>query len=258
MHLKCEQLKNVYVNMHMQMLSFADNSSGDATRLIELYSVSSELDDLSVFMPGSFMQRSLLSNVHKFEVTCKGGEFTSSHSYSITIPENAVKQGESVTIKTGIMTYGPCGPFACPEDATIVSPIVWFMSEPEVHFRKPVVLKIQHCSTSCNNIGVLKGRHVSPQAQESFQMEKIDINLVQDTEEDDYVCLSIDHFCVYCLSIYTQEYVEKMQFCIVPIEGYKAQENEVIFCITYYLDTCISVSVHFLSLHKCVNHYLYL
>lgn len=205
--------------------------------------MSSELDALSVFMPGSFLQRNLLSNVHEFKVTCKGGEFTSSHSYSLIIPENAIEDGESVTIKTGVMAYGPCGPFACPKDATIVSPIVWFMSEPEVHFCKPVVLKMQHCSTNCDNIGVLKGYHVSPQASESFQMEKIDVHLVKDSEKDDYVCISIDHFCVYCLSIFTQEYVEKTQLCVIPIEGHKAQEKEVIFCITYCLDTCISVSV---------------
>lgn len=223
------------------MFSPAVDFSKDAPKDIKLSSVSSELDALSVFMPGSFLQRNLLSNPYTFVVTSKGGQFTSSHSYSIIIPENAIKDGESVMIQTGVMAYGPCGPFACPEGATIISPIIWFMSDPEVQFCKPVHLKMQHCSTNCNNIGVLKGYHDSPHT-DSFQMNKIDVDWEKDSEDDDYVCLSIDHFCVYCLSIYTQEYVEKAQLCIIPIEGYKAQEKEVIFCVTYCLDTCTQVS----------------
>ena len=192
-----------------------------------------------MFMPGSFSQRALLSNLCEFEVTCKGGKFTSPHSYSLTIPKGAIKDGESVKIKTGIMAYGPYGPFKCPENVTIVSPIVWFESEPEVYFSNPAVLKIQHCSSDRQHIGVLKGHHDA--ASELFQIDKVDVK--KDTDSEDYVALLIDHFCVYCLGIYTPEQVEKARLCIIPIEGCKDQEKEMIFCITYCLDTCKQVSI---------------
>jgi hypothetical protein len=211
------------------------DSSGSVPISIEISSsVFSELDAFSVFMPGSFTQRTILSNISEFEVTCEGHQFTSPHSYSLAIPKGAIKRGETVKIKTGVMAYGPCGRFVCPKGLTVISPIIWFMSEPEVHFQKPVVLRMQHCSSDYSSIGVLKGRH--DDTSELFQISKIDVE--RDTTEEGYVSLSIDHFCIYCLGVYSEEHVENTRLCIIPIERWGRQEKEVIFCVTYCLDTC--------------------
>ena len=190
-----------------------------------------------MFMPGSFAQRNILLNIHEFEVTCEGYHFSSPHSYSLAIPKGAIKEGDSVKIKTGVTAYGPHGPFMCPKGVTIVSPVIWFMSIPEVHFQKPAVLKIQHCSSDHSCIGVFKGLHDN--TSDHYQITKIDV--VKDTAKEGHVSFSINHFCIYCLGVFSEEHMAKTQLCIIPIEGRRGQGKEVIFCVTYFLDTCKKV-----------------
>ena len=217
---------------------FVGDSSASEPISTELTSsVFSELDAFSVFMPGSFAQRNILSNICEFEVTHKGYQFTSPHSYSLAIPKGAIKHGESVKIKTGVIAYGPHGPFMCPKGLTVVSPVIWFMSEPEVHFHKPAVLKIQHCSSDCSCIGVFKGHHNNT----SNLYQITEVNVVKDTAEAGYVSFSIDHFCIYCLGAFSEEHMEQTQLCIIPIEEVRGQGKEIIFCVTYCLDTCKKV-----------------
>ena len=190
-------------------------------------------EGLFAYMPGTFSQVPLISDVEEFYVDSRGVTINFP-SYSLSIPEGAIEEEKSVKIQTGIMSYGLVGAL---KDSTIVSPVVWFASEPKIQFLKPATLKLQHCSLDLTSQGFLKGHYESD--SKSYRFEKCSATQV----DENSATLDIDHFCVYCVGIYTKQHTDNARLSIIPVESaYVGGVKKVAFCVAYHLDTCLRVN----------------
>ena len=60
-------------------------------------------------------------------------------------------------------------------------------------------------------------------------------------QQVNYATFQTKHFCVFCL-VADIEITSETRVCVVPVHGpYIEQRKEVIFCVCYYLGTCIKV-----------------
>jgi WD40 repeat protein len=57
-----------------------------------------EISKFSVYMPGSFSRRSIIMDAFSFKADSRGGLFVNQPSYSLEIPQGAVRDGESIEI----------------------------------------------------------------------------------------------------------------------------------------------------------------
>ena len=200
-----------------------------------------EITMFSVYLPGSFSRHSLITNKFSFKADSRGGKFTNRPSYSLTIPKGAIKEGETVNIQTGLITCVGNDRFQFPDNCRVVSSVVWFCADNEEQFRESLTIELQHCSQDSSNIRVLKAKCSTTANVYKFEPLDCDGN----SQGTEYVTFKTNHFCLYCIGVYTTDVENPTRICVVPIERpYISKEKEVIFCVCYDLDTCKRVSLN--------------
>ena len=201
----------------------------------DLRKQSCEIARLSMYFHGSYSQHSLITGKFIFEADSCGGIFTNRPSYSLVIPKGAIEEGESLNIQTALINWVGKDCFQFPSNYHVVSPVVWFSADHDVQFKLPLEIMLQHCAQDSREITILKAKCSG--SSNIFKFEPLGKGNPLGTE---YVTYGIDHFCIYCAGVIENH---QRRICVIPIEKpYIQNEKEVIFCVCYNLDTCISVS----------------
>ena len=216
-------------------------------RVRDLRKQSCEISKLLSYFPGSFSQHSLINDKFIFQADSYGGIFTNRPSYSLVIPKGAIEKGETLTIQTALINWVGKDCFQFPENYHVVSPVVWFSADRDVKFKLPLEITLQHCAQDSREITILKAKCSG--CSNTFKFEPLGKGNPLGTE---YITYSIDHFCIYCAGVVNENHQRRI--CVIPIEKPCIQnEKEVIFCVCYNLDTCISVSTLCMSYGISVN-----
>ncbi|CAI8007770.1 hypothetical protein GBAR_LOCUS5367 [Geodia barretti] len=196
-----------------------------------------EISKFSIYMPASFSRYSILSGAFSFVADSRGGLFVNRPSYSLKIPGGAIRVGKSVSIQTGIITCVGSDRFKVPDNYHVVSPVVWFCGDGEEEFQKPLTIELQHCAQYGRRLTVLKAK--CSDSSDVFVFEPQG----EGAQQVNYATFQTKHFCVFCL-VADIEITSETRVCVVPVHGpYIEQRKEVIFCVCYYLGTCIK-SIH--------------
>ena len=218
------------------------SSSGRFERKLEC-NIMEEILTKQVFHDDSFYRESLLCDYYEFTADFNGGKFENYPSYSLEIPRGAIPEGEEIVIRTGIVKYGPCGLFKCPENIDdIVSPIVWFCtSNPRFKFLKPAILEMEHCCNTPHSLVLLKADH--GHIKNDVIRFQVQAPSSKNTSNKCYYSMEITHFCLYCYGIHSSDDGKKQGFCLTPVErvGYVDKTHEVAFCLSYNLGYCRKV-----------------
>ena len=194
-----------------------------------------EISKFSIYMPASFSRYSILSGAFSFVADSRGGLFVNQPSYSLKIPGGAIRVGKSVSIQTGIITCVGSDRFKVPDNYHVVSPVVWFCGDGEEEFQKPLTIELQHCAQYGRHLTVLKAK--CSDSSDVFVFEPQG----EGAQQVNYATFQTKHFCVFCL-VADIEISSETRVCVVPVHGpYIEQRKEVIFCVCYYLGTCIKV-----------------
>lgn len=197
-----------------------------------------EISTFSVYLPSSFSRHPIIDGMFSFQVDSRGGIFTNRPSYLLEIPKGAIAEGEMVTVQTGFITSPGNDRYQFPDGYSVVSSIVWFCTGHDKHFQKEIAIELQHCAQYSSNLTVLKAK-CSGTASGEFKFEPVG-NVV--SQNSIYGTFRTTHFCLFCLATTANDETAK-KVCVVPIEGpYFEQKKEIIFCVCYYLDTCLRVS----------------
>ena len=198
-----------------------------------------------MFLGDSFYRESLLCDYFEFTADFNGGKFENYPSYSLEIPRGAIPEGEEVVIRTGILKYGPCGQFKCPDDMNIVSPIVWLCSNnPNFQFLKPAILEMQHCCSAPESLVLLKADHDNTMDAHDVFKFQVQTSSNEYTSGKYYYSAEITHFCLYCYGVYNSDDGVQRGFRLIPVErvGYMDKTHRVTFCLTYNLSCCQKVT----------------
>ena len=173
--------------------------------------------------------------------------------FKLIIPEGAIVGDHE--IQAAVIRYGPLGPFEYPDGYKPISPIVWFCSSQE-KFKKQLQIVVPHCGSFRNadeglkqsQFVFLKASHKeythNKNGEKVFRFEQIDTqpSLIPDSP---YVSLYTDHFCLYCVGVYTREDTDRANFCLTQAMPHEAARNSkytITFCLTLDLPTCRRVS----------------
>ena len=215
-----------------------------------------EIFTTQVFLGDSFYRESLLCDYYEFTADFNGGKFENYPSYSLEIPRGAIPEGQKALIRTGIMKYGPCGQFECPDNIDIVSPIVWLCSNnPNFQFPKQPILEMQHCCSAPESLVLLKADHNSTiDAHDVFKF-KVQTSSHKCSSSKHYQSRKIDHFCLYCYGVYSSDDGVQRGFRLIPVErvGYMDKTHQVTFCLTYNLNCCQKVICYSLFCNRNKN-----
>ena len=129
---------------------------------------------------------------------CNGGELVSQDGIRITIPEGAIKDGDSVTFYTAADLRGPfVFPSQC-QAADLVSPFYWIGVSRSYHFQNFIEVEFEHSAvaTDSSHYQLL----CCKDDDESYTMQPVDCDLELKVEGDASFCkFQTDHCCSYCL-----------------------------------------------------------
>ena len=189
---------------------------------------------------------------HILECNCKGREYTSlEHDITIIIPEGALDENQKVNFEIGVALQGP---FNFPENTQPISPILWLcLIEKDIKLKKPFRIILPHFLTGISEermqyhkVGFVKASHIT-------NNEFLTYNFYHCTSEPGFVSggfrsygiLESQHCCFYCLQAkMTPELTGDSGYCLARIESLLSpQRNEVHFSVTYFLQTCLKVTL---------------
>lgn len=166
------------------------------------------------------------------------------HDISLIIPDGVVSKGEKIHFELGITMLGP---FKFYENARPISPIVWLcLLEEEYQLMAPFKLALPHYLTSNkfehHKVQFAKAEHKECIAKDEPIQYSFHLCGFQPALDDKKrAILSTKHFCFYCLaSERTHEPEDDIRYCLVHI---KSSPSEVILLATYFVSTCLQVSV---------------
>ncbi len=170
---------------------------------------------------------------------CKGGRYRNKdHDIELSVPEFAIPSGERITVKISVLLFSP---LQLQQGLRPVSPIVEFcvMDDPYFKFAKPVKIVLPHflstTSSSLNDLQFVKAVHGG-----GFEECDGDATFKAGSM---YGTLLTHHFCHYCIASSVSS-LSKANYRLIrvtpkkPSETWKAQ-----YCVTYFLQTCLKVSV---------------
>ena len=189
------------------------------------------------------------------ECDCNGREYTNvDHDITLRIPEGAVAEGEKVHFEIAVVMYGP---FNFPAKTKLVSPILWLcLLEEAVKLRKSLQIILPHYLTGNihqYSVTFVKANHRAYEMNDNSRMfyNFRPLVNVSDTvlicrEGQGYGITVTDHFCYLCLV--AQENVAQMtantNYCLARVESHGTESlQEIIFCASYLLPTCIKVQL---------------
>ena len=205
-----------------------------------------------------------LSGVHFVDslkvIACgpEGGVFHSkSNNVTITFPKGAIPSGmHFVNIEFGVALLGPfdmadhdsCG------DMNPVSPFVWICTDvTDFTFSKPITIFMPHfisCDTQqdCESLVFMKGDHRLVDEEGRFQFRECD-GISKFRLRNMKGSLTTQHCCFLCIcSKVPSISISKANYCLMMVMPRQSdlERFEVIFCITYFLQTCIEVRIEIL------------
>ena len=131
--------------------------------------------------------------------TCdhNGGILNTKDGIKLTIPKDAIKDGDFVSIYTATGLYGP---FVLPQkcQTNLVSPFYW-IGPGSYHFQKPVLVEFEHfavvtCDPSHYQLLTCEDD------DGSYTMQPVDYDFDLEVQGDMLLCVfRTYHFCSYCL-----------------------------------------------------------
>ena len=160
------------------------------------------LDDDSLKNLPDYGIKCPLANVTIISTACdhNGGILTTKDGIKLTIPKDAIKDGDLINICTAADLYGP---FVLPNSKRptgLVSPYYWIGIAKSYHFQKPVKVELEHFAvvTACDpsHYQLL----TCEDDDESYSMQPVDYELDFQVQGDISLCtFHTQHFCSYCL-----------------------------------------------------------
>lgn len=191
------------------------------------------------------------------ECDCSGIEYTNKkHNFSLRIPEGAIPMGEKIHFEVAIAMHGP---FILPKATRLVSPILWLCAfEENVKFIKPFQVVIPHILHEISEkkvegyqLGFAKAKHsdvsfsASGNIVHNFQpLTPLECDAIfSSTNEVGFGTATMSHFCYLCITAKDLPEVKSdIGYCLTRAErSATAQRQEVHFCVSYSLGTCIEV-----------------
>ena len=150
--------------------------------------------DLQVKCPLSYATSGLCDH-NGGVLTSKDGDF------KLTIPKDAIKEGDFVTLSIASDLYGP---FVLPSNcqADVVSPYYWVAVSESYHFQKPVKVEFQHFAvvTACHPLHYQLLYCEDDDESHTMQPVATDCSPRFTVQDDISWCtFYTDHFCSYCL-----------------------------------------------------------
>ena len=147
------------------------------------------------------------------------------------------------------------GPFSFPQNTKPVSPIVWLCMQRNAFLKKAVEVVLPHCIR-----GLKKGEHDDLELR--FLKANHHEDIITSEEKSMYHFFPLEgeatftpscgtvrtqHFCFLCISAKkSRELFQKSSYClsrVIPHPWPVSQSQMFIyFCVTYFMDTCLSVS----------------
>ena len=188
-------------------------------------------------------------------IDSNGKEFQStSDDFSLVIPKGAIQEGIEASIQHGVVRYGPCGPFELPKGWQTVSPIVWLCMMTEFVFNKSIAITLPHCfecvnEDDCKSLGFLKAGHkeceTTENGEEVYKFKPVQ-GEVSFNPHSYYGTLHTTHFCYYCIGVHDRATTSNANFCLVVARPLATRDEKwkVYFCVTYFLKTCLRVSIY--------------
>ena len=196
----------------------------------------------------------LLARVESLDPHFSENEVYQYHSidddFKLIIPKGAIVGGHKVQV--GVIKYGPFGPFEYPDGYKPVSPIVWFCSS-QKKFLRPLEIVLPHCSSLRNesenqtHLAFLKADHNHKSitsGQNTFQFKRVDTQ-PSFNRNGPYGSLHTNHFCFYCVGVYSREYTDQANFCLVVATPHiytTTSTYTISICLMLNLPTCKKVN----------------
>ena len=176
---------------------------------------------------------------------------------TISIPQGAIPQNASRTLKYGVLPHGPFGPFKFQDGVRPVSAILSICPEPDVGFLEPIDLTIPifvDCEeeVDCQRLAIFKACIAESTTDDEgvYKMDEVadgELTLFTDRKSRiQFVKVSVKHCCCYCVGEYFRKDTNKAKFCLVeavPKNQHLDSPSEwtIDYCLPYYLHTCIKV-----------------
>ena len=175
------------------------------------------------------------------------------HDINLIIPDAAVSKGEIIHFELGITMLGP---FKFYENARPISPIVWLcVLEEEYQLMAPFQVALPHYLTrnkfKHHKVQFAKAEHKEHIGKdESIQYSFHPCGSQPALDDRGRAVLTSKHFCFYCLEKErTHEPESAISYCLAHV---KTSPNEVVLLATYFVPTCLQVSV---SIAICITFY---
>ena len=186
-----------------------------------------------------------------FKCDSAGGMYTvDSHDILVTIPKNAIPEGEVVHFEIAVTLHGP---FTFASGKRPISPILWICTQEKVKFKKLIEVQLPHflrglSDSEAQHYGVTfaKATH-SKRAAKVQSFEFIPCHTKQHffiEEDGSYGTLKIDHCCFMCIEAkHTRELALRAGYCLSRVEYRLSSSRYAIhFCATFMLQSCLGVS----------------
>ena len=202
----------------------------------------------------------LLLREKELTVTSDGAYFISpDDGYIISVPPGAVRKGETITLKHGVVPHGGFGHFQFKDGMHPVSLIVSVQSQTTKHkFHKPIVIAMPHyinleTADDCSKLAVFKACHTIENGVPTYRFEEqprenVSHFTVRSKELGTvmpYVAYSTEHCCYWCVGTYSKEYIDNQtMFCLTearPKSTDESRELAIHYCLSYHLPTCLKV-----------------
>ena len=178
--------------------------------------------------------------------------YNAKHGITLKVPEGAIPRESTVDIEVGVQLYGN---FMFPPGMRPVSPIVWLCKHQEGDFEKDIEVTLPHFLSNPDgtldaHLCFLKADHhdATVHGASLKYCFRTTQNRTDFGRAERQGILYTNHFCFVCIAKYgTRDNTLKETYCLTSaIPKPIARGCELYFYITYFLDTCLSVSFHYL------------
>ena len=203
------------------------------------------------------LEMSYVDPVDRVTFDTKGGRyFNQDHGIGLNIPPGAVPEGDHVTIEIGASLSCP---ITFPSGTRPVSPMLFVcvVDNPNYQFLKPVKLRLPHCLdiTTKEDVTDLEVRFLkSSHNLFCFHEAKGKFTFQPGTH-----CgiLNTTHFCCFCIGANKKKAdLTKISYRLIKVvpncKTTSSLRWKAHYCITYFLPTCLRVSVHIKLLYDII------
>ena len=174
------------------------------------------------------------------------------HGIQINIPSGALDRKVE-------MEFAVCltGPFKFPANKRPVSPILWICTKEHIKkFNKPIKITLPHIFPELSeqeiaelHLGFVKADHskdysILDDGSKSYSFSEIE-GSDSHIQGDGYGILNLYHCCYLCIQSTdnNRAIVSKAQYCLSQFQFTSESRNVIIFCATYFLQTCLEVII---------------